>query len=101
MKAKATKRTSRVVCDGDPFYVIEFTNASGSLSYRVSGMKDGKQVRQNFKTEAEAVARKQALEAEVDGIESSIRPHRTRLTDEQLRQAEHAYANIAWRAPLC
>lgn len=100
MKAKPTKRTSRVVCDGDPFYVIEFTNASGSLSYRVSGMKDGKQVRQNFQTEAEAVARKQALEAEVHGIESSIRTHRTRLTDEQLREAEQAYANIAGRAPL-
>jgi integrase len=97
MKAIATKRTSRVVCDGDPFYVIEFTNESGSLSYRVSGMKDGKQVRQNFKTEAEAVARKQALEAEVHGIESSIRTHRTRLTDEQLHEAEQAFANLNGR----
>ena len=97
MKRNAKKRTSPAARKGEAFFIREFLNASGSVSYRVSGMKDGKQVRKNFATMEEAVAEKQTLEAEADGIAESTKPRRTRLTGEQLAEAEAAIAALAGR----
>ena len=98
MKRKARKRTSRAGRKGEAFYITEFTNASGSVSFRVSGMKDGKQIRKNFGTYEEAIAEKQTLESQVHEIESSAKPRVTRLTDEQLEEAEAGYKRLDGRS---
>jgi integrase len=61
-------------------------------------MKDGKQIRKNFKTEAEAVAEKQTLESQVHEIESSAKPRLTRLTDAQLEEAETSFKRLDGRS---
>lgn len=53
----------------DRFGIIEFENPSGAMVFRVTGrMSDGRQVRQNFKSYAEALARKGELEVEALGV---------------------------------
>jgi integrase len=78
------------------FRIVEFTNPSGGTAYRVTGMRTVEglrvQVRENYKTAAEALGRKQALE-----IEATNQPKRessiviTRLTDMQVAAAEAAF----------
>jgi integrase len=85
------------------FNIIEFTNPSGNIAYRVTGMRtvDGKrvQVRENYKTAGEALGRKQALE-----IEATNQPKRessiviTRLTDMQVSAAEAAFKILDGRS---
>jgi hypothetical protein len=41
-----------------PFIIAPFTSPSGEIVFRVSGWLDGKRVRQNFKTHAEAKAQR-------------------------------------------
>lgn len=98
MKRKARRRTSKPARNGEDFYVTAFSNPSGSTSYRVSGMIDGKQLRKNFGTEAEAIAEKQDLEKKAYGIASETKPRVTRLTDAQLQQAEAAFAALDGRS---
>jgi integrase len=87
MKTNARKRT-RKQRSREPIYVIPFKNASGSMSYRVSGMHKGKQVRENHKTEEEALARRDELMLERANIESRVVRRPTWLTEAQIRDAE-------------
>lgn len=73
------------------FKIEEFKNASGSISYRISGTKvDGSRVRQNYLTENEAQQQRLDLEEEASGYSPAAPVKRTRLTNEQLSDAEAA-----------
>ena len=66
-------------------------NSSGSQSYRVTGTKkDGTRVRQNFSDKAEAVQTLADLEGEIAGVHDAPRVQRTRLSAEELADAEAA-----------
>ena len=56
-----------------PSVISEFKNPSGKIVIRVSGRFDGKRVRKNFPTRAEAAAKRGALD-----IARSPTDHRTR-----------------------
>lgn len=77
------------------FVISEFTNPSGEVVYRVSGWLDGKRIRKNFPSRAEAAAEKQALEIQRIQAETGVRTTATRLTDEQLHEAEAAFRRLA------
>ncbi len=99
MKTNA-RRKGRKQRSREPIYVIPFTNASGSPAWRVSGMHNEKQVRENFKSEAEALARKDELLLERANSESSVVRRPTRLTDEQIKEAEVAFGEMGQRPLL-
>ena len=44
------------------FVISEFTNPSGEIVFRLTGWLDGKRIRKNFPTRAEAGAERQAME---------------------------------------
>jgi len=46
------------------FVISQFTNPSGEIVFRVSGWLDGKRIRKNFPTRAEADAERQILEVQ-------------------------------------
>ncbi|AHF94230.1 hypothetical protein OPIT5_08820 [Opitutaceae bacterium TAV5] len=46
---------------GSPFVITPFTNPSGEIVFRVTGWPDGKRIRRNFPTRAEAEAERQVL----------------------------------------
>jgi integrase len=96
MKAQARRR-GRKQRSREPIYVIPFKNAGGSMSYRVSGMHQGKQVRENFKTEEEALARRDELMIERANIESRVVRRPTWLSEAQLRDAELAVEGMDGR----
>lgn len=74
------------------FKLREFTNSSGTLSYRVTGTKpDGTRVRRNFAEKADALKELADLELEVEGTPERARSLRTTLTQEQLADAEAAF----------
>ncbi len=73
--------------------ITPFPNASGSISFRVSGTIRGERIRQNFPTEAEAISfRASLLEGLTSGNEE--RPVLTRLPEGVVRQAEAAFADL-------
>src|ERR1041385_441263 len=75
------------------FSVLEFKNPNKSTSYRVTGTKpNGDRVRENFQSEAEALARKQHLEVEVLNFIPDRRITTTRLTPDQEADAEAGIA---------
>ncbi len=74
------------------FCIIPFTNPSGEIVFRVTGMLAGKQVRKNFKTRAEADAEKQILEVQSAQGETGIRTAITRLAEPQITEAEALFA---------
>ena len=83
------------------FHVIEFINPSGETVFRVAGYKlDGARVRENFKTQEEAVGRRAELDIEVANIvtTTATRMKATRLTDEQVKVAERIFARIGDRS---
>jgi integrase len=77
------------------FQIAEFTNPSGDVVYRISGWLDGKRVRKNFPTRAEAEAERQTLEIQRLQRETGIRAAATRLTDDQLHEAETVFRRLA------
>jgi hypothetical protein len=77
------------------FVVSEFTNPSGEIVFRVAGWLDGKRVRRNFPSRAEANAARQTLNVQRLQTETGIRTAVTRLTDEQLKDAEAAFRRLA------
>ncbi len=77
-----------------PFCIIPFTNPSGEIVFRVTGMLDGKQVRKNFSTRAEADAERQVLEVQRAQGETGVRTAITRLADEQIGEAETAFNRL-------
>lgn len=69
------------------FKVTSFTNPSGSRAFRVSGTLDGKTIRKNFGTRAEAVDYRQKLDIEFLNGESKGQTVWTTLTHDQNRDA--------------
>ena len=77
------------------FKVIEFRNPSGETVYRVSGTKrDGTRVRRNYSTEAEATDHKQRLENEWHNLISQIALKHTKLSTDQVAEAERAFDDL-------
>jgi integrase len=80
------------------FKLTEFPNPAGSLSWRVSGTKlDGSRVRQNYDNKLEAIQAVADLEGETEGNAEETRARRTRLTVEQLADAEAAFGTATGR----
>ena len=79
------------------FVISEFTNPSGEVVFRVSGQLDGKRIRKNFATRTEAQAERQTLEIARIQAECGVRTAATRLTDDQLKEAEAAFHRLGGR----
>lgn len=79
------------------FSISEFTNPSGEVVFRVSGTLEGKRVRKNFPTRAEAKAEADVLELQRLQADSGLRPILTRLTDTQAHEAEAAFRRLEGR----
>jgi len=79
----------------NPFVISSFTNPSGEFVFRVSGWLDGKRVRKNFGTRPEAEAERQVMEIQRLQGETGIRPAVTRLTEDQLHEAEAVFRRLA------
>lgn len=80
-----------------PFVISEFTNPSGEIVFRVSGWLDGKRVRKNFPTRAEAKAESDVLEIQRLQGETGVRRAVTRLTEDELHEAEAVVRRLAGR----
>ncbi len=76
------------------FFISEFTNPSGEIVWRVAGWLDGKRIRKNYATRAEANAERQMLEVQRLQSETGIRTVATRLEDAQLKEAEAVFARL-------
>jgi integrase len=79
------------------FHIIHFTNPSSETVFRVAGYKpDGTRVRENWKTEEEAIARKAELDIEAANIKTATasRMKLTRLTEDELKLAEAAFLKV-------
>lgn len=77
------------------FQIQSFENPNETTSYRVTGTKlNGERVRENYKNQTEALARKQELEVEGQNFIPDKRITTTRLTLEQEAEAEQAFAEI-------
>lgn len=85
-------RWSRAGCK--PFKILKFKNPSGGNSFRVSGWLHGVRIRRNFMTRAEAEAERQLFEVRRLDAANKLRTVVTRLTNDQLREAEAAYQRI-------
>ncbi len=83
-----------------PFVISEFTNPSGNIVFRVIGWLDGKRVRKNFPIRAEAEAESQVLTVQNLQGAAGIRTAVTRLTDEQLHEAEAVFIRLDGRPRL-
>ncbi len=80
-----------------PFSISEFTNPSGKIVFQLYAFLDGKRFRKNFKTRAEAEAERSVQE--VNWLrESNTRTAITRLTDEQLHEAEAVLRRLEGQA---
>ena len=79
------------------FVISEFTNPSGEVVFRVSGQLDGKRIRKNYTTRTEAQAERQTLEIARIQAEFGVRTAATRLTDDQLKEAEAAFHRLEGR----
>jgi integrase len=77
------------------FSISEVTNPSGEIVYRVSGWLDGMRVRKNFPSRPEAMAECQVLEVCRLQGETGVHTAVTRLTDEQLHEAESLFHRVA------
>jgi hypothetical protein len=85
-----------VMRESTAFVISPFTNPSGEVVFRVSGWLDGQRVRKNFSTRKEAGTERQILDVQRRQTEdSSLRTAITRLTNEQIREAEFAYGRLA------
>lgn len=76
------------------FVISEFTNPSGAVVFRVSGYLDGQRVRKNFRTRSDANAECQLLELKRLQSEVSVRATLTRLSDDELREAESVFLRL-------
>ena len=77
------------------FAISQFTNPSGEIVFRVSGWLDGKRFRKNFPTRPEAEAERQVLEVCRLQGEAGIHTAATRLTDDQLHEAEMVFRRLS------
>ncbi len=76
------------------FRVVEFTNGSGTQSFRVVGWVDGARVRKNFSDLRSAEAHKAQMEGQRVGVSAGSRVRAIQLTDDQLAVCERAAAII-------
>jgi integrase len=76
------------------FVISEFTNPSGEIVFRLTGWLDGKRVRKNFPSRAEASAERQTLEIQSVQSTTGVRTTATRLSDEQLHEAEALFRRV-------
>jgi len=74
-----------------PFVISAFTNPSGEIVFRVAGWLNGKRVRKNLATCAEAEAERQVPEVQRSQGETGIRTTVTRLGEEQMHEAEAVF----------
>jgi integrase len=79
------------------FVISQFTNPSGEIVFRVSGWLDGKRLRKNFPTRPEAEAERQILEVQRLRTETGVRTTVTRLSEDQLQEAEAIFRRLAGR----
>jgi hypothetical protein len=82
------------------FTVKPFTNATGSVSWRVSGYLDGKQVRENYASKLDAYTRAAALETERQHLAGLVTLKATPLSDAQLADAQVALRRLDGKASL-
>jgi len=80
--------------EANPFVISQFTNPSGEIVFRVDGRIDGKRIRRNFKTRADAEAERRLLNVQRFQGDAGLRTAITRLTDEQLHEAEAAFLRL-------
>jgi hypothetical protein len=80
------------------FVISQFTNPSGEIVFRVSGCLEGKRIRKNFPTRAEAQAQIQVFEIQRLQENTGIRATATRLTEDQLHEAELVFRRLAGRS---
>ena len=77
------------------FTVQDFTNATGTKSYRVAGYKrDGTRIRENFADLKAAQCRQVELETESLARETDTAIRATKLTEVQVRLAETAFLRL-------
>lgn len=77
------------------FRISEFTNASGTVSWRISGShSDGTRVRQNFADKVDALRKLGDLEMEVHGNPEPRKSVRTLLSPEEVSEAEVAVQQL-------
>jgi integrase len=81
-----------------PFVISEFTNPSGNIVFQLYARLDGKRFRKNFPTRTEAEAERQVQEVQLLQRETGIRAAATRLTDEQLHEAESVFRRVTGHA---
>jgi integrase/recombinase XerD len=94
---KGARKSKRKGIAKERFHISHFTNPSGETAFRVAGYKpNGERVRENFKTQEEAVGRKAELDIEAANIvtTTATRLKATRLTDPQIKQAEYAFSKV-------
>ena len=76
------------------FVISEFTNPSGEIVFRLTGWLDGKRIRKNFPSRAEAAAERQTMEIQQIQSATGVRTAATRLSDQQLHEAESAFQRL-------
>jgi len=84
------------------FNIVKFINRGGTESFRVTGYNtEGKQVRKNFSTVAEATVCQQGLESEYRGLpKQDGELVSTRLSKQQIVEAELVYHQLGGRPIL-
>src|ERR1700677_26976 len=84
------------------FNIVKFINRGGTESFRVTGYNtEGKQVRKNFSTVAEATVCQQGLESEYRGLPKQDGEFvSTRLSKQQITEAELSYHMLGGRPML-
>ena len=80
------------------FEVIPFENRNGSSSWRVVGWLHDERIRKNFKTRAEAIAERAALQVRAAQTEQGMRTIATTLTAEEVREAETVFHRLRGRS---
>jgi site-specific recombinase XerD len=81
------------------FSIKPFTNPSGQRVYRVQGrMPNGDRIRLNFQSHEQAQAKRDELEIKAANSSVTLKP--TRLTDEQLADAEAAFRKLPGKSLL-
>jgi len=82
------------------FAVKPFTNRTGTVSWRVSGYLDGKQVRENYNDKLQALSRAAELEIERGHLGQLVTLKATPLSDAQLADAQNALRRLDGKANL-
>ena len=77
------------------FVISEFTNPSGKIVFQLYARIDGQRFRKNFPTCTEVEAERQVQEVNRLQRDTGTRAAITRLTEDQLHEAETAFRRLA------